>query len=129
MALYNFQFSLARSGSVEWVGRVIGKLLSGDFAGALAELGSIFGRRGQFGLDVMRAGMYFLEPGERVLSRSEVMRLVSMLAGRSGEINVTIPVTISGPVYGVADLDERIRRVIETSVGNILYDIARRGVR
>jgi hypothetical protein len=42
---------------------------------------------------------------------------------------VNITVTVTGPVYGVDDLEERVRKVIEREAGNILYDIQRRGVR
>jgi hypothetical protein len=42
---------------------------------------------------------------------------------------VNIAITITGPVYGVDDLEDRVRGVVEREVGNILYDIQRRGVR
>jgi hypothetical protein len=105
-----------------WVGEKIRQLLSGDIAGLL-------GIRGQFGLTVPRAGQYFLEAGELVLSRADVMRLVSALGNIGGGNNVNVAITITGPVYGVGDLEERVRDVVEREVGNILYDIQRRGVR
>jgi hypothetical protein len=105
-----------------WVGDKLGQLLRGDILG-------FFGFRGQFGLTVPRAGQYFLEAGELVLSRADVMRLVSALGNVGGGNTVNIAVTITGPVYGVDDLEERVRRVMEREAGNILYDIQRRGVR
>jgi hypothetical protein len=38
-------------------------------------------------------------------------------------------VNISGPVYGVSDLRDIIRDVIETYAGRVLYDMWRRGSR
>jgi L-arabinose isomerase len=57
------------------------------------------------------------------------MRLVSALGnvGRGNVVNVAI--TVAGPIYGIGDLEERVREVGEREVGNILYDIQRRGVR
>jgi hypothetical protein len=109
-------------GFFTWVGEKIGQLLRGDFLGFL-------GMRGQFGLTVPRAGQYFLEAGELVLSRSDVMRLVSALGNVGGGNTVNIAVTVTGPVYGVSDLEDRIREVIRREGGNILYDLQRRGVR
>jgi hypothetical protein len=57
------------------------------------------------------------------------MRLVSALGSAGGGNTVNIAVTVTGPVYGVDDLEERIRKVVEREAGNILYDIQRRGVR
>jgi phage-related protein len=105
-----------------WVGEKIGQLSRGDIAGFL-------GIRGQFGLTVPRAGKYFLEAGELVLSRADVMRLVSALGNVGGGNTVNVSITIAGPIYGVDDLEERVRDVVEREVGNILYDIQRRGVR
>jgi hypothetical protein len=108
------------------LGSIVSKLLARDFFGAVQELSEMW--RGQFGLTVPRAGQYFLEAGELVLSRSDVMRLVSAL-GNVGGNTVNIAVTVTGPVYGVSDLEDRIREVIRRESGNILYDIQRRGVR
>jgi hypothetical protein len=109
-------------GFFTWLGEKIGQLSRGDFLGFL-------GMRGQFGLTVPRAGQYFLEAGELVLSRSDVMRLVSVLGSIGGGNTVNVTVTVTGPVYGVSDLEDRIRDVVEREVGNMLYDIQRRGVR
>jgi hypothetical protein len=109
------------------LGSIVSKLLARDFFGAVQELSEMW--RGQFGLTVPRAGQYFLEAGELVLSRSDVMRLVSALGNVGGGNTVNIAVTVTGPVYGVSDLEDRIREVIRRESGNILYDIQRRGVR
>jgi len=119
------------------LGSILGKLLSGDFVGAATEVAGLLGiqvpewlrGRGQFGLNVLTPGSYFLEAGEIVLSRHDVMRLVSMMASGNKATNVTVTVNVAGPVYGISDLEERIKRVVESSVGNILYDTLRRGVR
>jgi hypothetical protein len=109
------------------LGSIVSKLLARDFVGAIQELSEMW--RGQFGLAVPRAGQYFLEAGELVLSRSDVMRLVSALGSISGGNTVNIAVTVTGPIYGISDLEDRIRGVVHREVGNMLYDIQRRGVR
>jgi len=109
------------------LGSIVSKLLARDFVGAIQELSEMW--RGQFGLTVPRAGQYFLEAGELVFSRSDVMRLVSALGNIGGGNTVNISVTVAGPVYGVSDLEDRIREVIRRDGGNILYDLQRRGVR
>jgi hypothetical protein len=109
------------------LGSIVSKLLARDFVGAIQELSEMW--RGQFGLTVPRAGQYFLEAGELVLSRSDVMRLVSALGNVGGGNTVNIAVTVTGPVYGLSDLEDRIRGVVHREVGNMLYDIQRRGVR
>jgi hypothetical protein len=92
-------------------------------------VGEFFGfGRGQFGIDVRTPGFYFLEAGEMVLSRSDVMRLISALSS-ARPMSFQISVSISGPVYGVSDLERKIEEVVRDRVGNILYDLARKGVR
>jgi hypothetical protein len=86
--------------------------------------------RGQFGLDVRAPGPYFLEAGEMVLNRSDVMRLMSALtSSRGGGIQVTVNVTFAGNVYGFSDFERVVEDLLERRVGNILYDIQRRGIR
>jgi hypothetical protein len=98
----------------------------GGIGGAI---GGLFGfGRGQFGLDVRAPGPYLLEAGEIVLSRSDVMRLISALSSARA-MSVQVNVTISGPVYGIGDLERKIEEVVRDRVGNILYDLARKGVR
>jgi len=100
------------TGFAEWVSRQLG-----------------FGR-GQFGLSVRVPGPYFLEAGEMVLSRADVMRLMSYLASaRGGGIQVTVNVTFAGNVYGLNDFERVVEDLVERRVGNILYDIQRRGIR
>jgi hypothetical protein len=109
------------------LGSIVSKLLARDFVGAIQELSEMW--RGQFGLAVPRAGQYFLEAGELVLSRADVMRLLSALGSIGGGNTVNVAVTVTGPIYGVSDLEDRIRGVVHREVGNMLYDIQRRGVR
>jgi hypothetical protein len=109
------------------LGSIVSKLLARDFVGAIQELSEMW--RGQFGLTVPRAGQYFLEAGELVLSRADVMRLLSALGSIGGGNTVNVAVTVTGPIYGVSDLEDRIRGVVHREVGNMLYDIQRRGVR
>ncbi|MEM2592609.1 MAG: hypothetical protein QXI60_08500 [Thermofilaceae archaeon] len=97
---------------ISWVGEMLG----------------IVPRRGQFGLDVRVPGPYFLEAGEMVLSRSDVMRLLSFLSS-ARSTSVQVSVNISGPVFGINDLERKIEEVVRDKVGNILYDLARKGVR
>jgi len=98
----------------------------GGIGGAI---GGLFGfGRGQFGFDVRVPGPYFLEAGEVVLSRSDVMRLISALSSARA-MSVQVNITISGPVYGVGDLERKIEEVVRDRVGNILYDLSRKGVR
>jgi hypothetical protein len=99
-----------------------------DKIGWVAEALGIAPRRGQFGLDVRVPGPYFLEAGEIVLSRSDVMHLISSLSSARA-MTVQVNVNISGPVYGVSDLERKIEEVVRDKVGNILYDLARKGVR
>jgi hypothetical protein len=98
-------------------------------SGIGGSIGGLFGfGRGQFGLNVKVPGPYFLEAGEMVLSRSDVMRLISALSSARA-MSVQVNVSISGPVYGIGDLERKIEEVVRDRVGNILYDLARKGVR
>jgi hypothetical protein len=110
-------------GFAEWVWQEI----TGFAEWVSSQLG--FGR-GQFGLNVRVPGPYFLEAGEIVLNRSDVMRLMSYLASARGAgVQVTINVTFSGNVYGFSDFERVVEDLLERRAGNILYDSLRKGLR
>lgn len=80
----------------------------------------------QFGGIVERAGVYRLEAGEVVLPKHNVIPAIT------GGIEVTVPITINAPIYGVDDLERIIRTSVEEAisrVGRKLFEEATRGVR
>ncbi|MEM1800927.1 MAG: hypothetical protein QXF58_04220 [Desulfurococcaceae archaeon] len=89
----------------------LGKTVS-EWAGGV--LGWLFPKK-QFGGIVERSGLYWLEAGERVIPPGRIHEA----APRNVEISLNVVVT--GTIYGEIDLENVIRKIIKSELGEILY--------